>query len=177
MKNRILVQFLAIFLVTSLAYSAKQEKYLSPDGRYRAFVSALGGIRSGESMVVIKTKEGITIFSKSYGSEDGEHGYGVVQAAWTPNSTFFVYSLASSGGHSPWHTPIHYISVRDLKIRSLDDYIGAVTQPQFEVRAPDTIKAVGASWVLGKGLGEESPFEVSLSELVARENKKCKNST
>jgi hypothetical protein len=155
-------------LCEEIEKKARMELNESPDGRYQAFVTALPGIRSGESMVVIKTKKGKTIFSKSYGSEDGEHGYVVVRAAWTPNSTFFVYSLASSGGHQPWHTPIHYVSVRDSKIRSLDDYIGAVTQPDFELRAPDTIKAIGASWTPGKGLGEESPFEVSLSHLVAQ---------
>lgn len=172
MKNLILIQLLAVFFFTCLAHSAEQERYLSPDGRYQAFISALPDIQSGESMVVIKTKKGKTICSKSYGSEDGEHGYSVVHAAWTPNSFFFVYSLASSGGHQPWHTPIYYVSVRDSKIRNLDDYIGAVTQSEFELSEPDTIKAVGASWVLGKGLGEESPFEVSLSELVAHEKKK-----
>lgn len=172
MKNLILIQLLAVFFFTCLAHSAEQERYLSPNGRYQAFVSALPGIRSGENMVVIKTKKGKTIYSKSYGSGDGEHGYGVVHAAWTSNSIFFVYSMASSGGHQPWHTPIYYVSVRDSKIRNLDDYIGAVTQPEFELRASDIIKAIGASWALGKGLGEESPFEVSLGELVAREKRK-----
>lgn len=152
-----------------MAYAAQQEEYASPDGRYGALVVALP---SGESKVVVKTKQGRILCSKSYGSEDGEHGGVVAQAAWTPNSTFFVYSMESSGGHQPWHSPIYYISIRDFKIRNLDDYIGAVTEPNFELLAPDTVRAVGAALSPGKGLGKASPFEVSLSELVAHEKRK-----
>ena len=90
------------------------------------------------------------------------------KAAWTPDSSFFVYSMSSSGGHQPWNSPVNYISVHDSKVRSLDDYIGAVTEPEFELKAPDTIKAVGS-----KGGPEEAArFEVSLGKLVAREKKK-----
>jgi hypothetical protein len=176
MKNRILMPFCTLFLLVTPAHSAEQEKYVSPDGRYQAFVIALPGAPYGnsESKIVIKTKKGRILRSKGYGSEDGEHGYGVVKAAWTPNSTFFVYSMASSGGHQPWRSSIYYISVRDSKIRSLDDYIGAVADPDFELSAPDTIKAVGARLPLGKSFDENLPFKVSLSDLVAREKKKRK---
>ncbi len=76
--------------------------------------------------------------------------------------------MSSSGGHQPWHSPIYYVSVHDLKTRNLDDYIGAVTESDFELVAPNTIKAVGTRG----SLAEAAPFEVSLSELVGREKKK-----
>jgi hypothetical protein len=73
MKNIIFILFFAVLILSSNAHSTstEQEKYLSPDGRYQAFVSALSGVQSDESIVIIKTKNGKTIFSKSYGSEDG----------------------------------------------------------------------------------------------------------
>lgn len=171
MKKIFLVLFFMVFLVPSISQSTEQKKYLSPNGEYQAFVSALPGKQSNGSMVIIKNKDGKTIFSKSYGSEDREHGEIVIQAEWTPNSIFFVYSLESSGGHQPWHAPIYYFSVQDFKIHNLDDYIGAITNSKFELRPPDIIKAVGAHWIKDKGLGEESPFEVSLSKLVANKKK------
>jgi hypothetical protein len=174
MKVRILISiFVLLFLATS-AYPAGREKLVSPNGKYYAFLIGLRArpYGSSESEIIIRAKNGRTLFSESYRSEDGEHGSVVANAAWTPNSIFFVYSLVSSGGHQPWHSPTYYFSVHDSKLRSLDDYIGAVTEPDFEVRPPDIVRAVGAKLQPGIGFGEGSPFEVSLSELVAREKRK-----
>ena len=77
---------------------------------------------------------------RNYGSEDGEHGYGVTKAAWTPDSQFFVYSLESSGGHQSWHTPVQFFWRSENKIISLDDALkDAVTNPQFLLSAPDCL--------------------------------------
>jgi hypothetical protein len=76
----------------------------------------------------------------SYASEDGEHGYGVTKAAWTPDSRFFVYSIESSGGHQSWHTPVQFFSRSENKIVRLDDVLkDAVSNPQFVVSAPDHV--------------------------------------
>jgi hypothetical protein len=58
-----------------------------------------------ESRVVIRTSKGETVTSKDYSSPRGFNGYYVVRAQWSPDSKFFVYSLSSSGGHSPWSFP------------------------------------------------------------------------
>jgi hypothetical protein len=42
-------------------------------------------------------------------SEDSEHGFGIVKAAWTPDNKYFVFSLTSSGGHQSWHFPKHFL--------------------------------------------------------------------
>jgi hypothetical protein len=174
MKTTIFILACALFFLPTLTYSAEQKTLVSPNGKYRAFVIPLPARPYGnsESKIVIKAKNGRTVFSESYGSEDGEHGSIVAKAAWTPNSSFFVYSLVSSGGHQPWHSPTYYLSVHDSRLRSLDDYIGAITEPDFELSPPDIIRAVGARLQPGKGFDEGSPFEVSLSEIVAREKTK-----
>ena len=123
---------------------------------------------SGECQITIEVKNGKTLCSKSYASEDGEHGFGVEKAAWTPDSKFFVYSMSSSGGHQSWHFPTDFITITDCKIRNLDDYVGPITDPGFVLSAPDNVKTVGRD----KSTLEEAHFKVRLSKLVTREKKK-----
>ena len=59
-----------------------------------------------ESRVVIRSRDGDTLASKDYSSPRGFNGYHVVNAKWSPDSKFFVYSMSSSGGHSPWQFPM-----------------------------------------------------------------------
>jgi hypothetical protein len=170
MTKKFLIVFCALVLLTVLAHSGDQKEYLSPDGKYRAYVIPLpkAPYGSGESKIMIKAKSGKTLSLKSYGSEDGEHGFGVEKAAWTFDSRFFVYSMSSSGGHQAWHFPTNFISTTDWKIRNLDDYVGPITNPGFVLSAPDTVKTVGRD----KSTLDEASFEVRLSELVTREGKK-----
>ena len=113
----------------------------------------------------MKAKSGRILCSRNYGSEDGEHGYGVEKAAWTPDSRFFVYSLSSSGGHQAWHFPTDFISTTDYKFRRLDDFVGPITDPDFTLTAPDIIKTSGRD----KTTLDEKNFEVILSESVKHE--------
>jgi hypothetical protein len=160
----------SLLLTGGLAYGNKQQEYSSPDGKYIAYVIALpkAPYGSGESKIIIRTKKVKVLCSKNYGSEDGEHGFGVERAAWTPDSKFFIYSMSSSGGHQAWHFPIYFISTTDWKVRNLDDYVGPITDPGFVLSAPDTVKTVGRD----KSTLDEATFEVRLSELVTREGKK-----
>jgi hypothetical protein len=164
MKNRITISILALILFSTFTYSAEQKEYLSPDGEYRAIVVFLSksSYGSGENEIFIKTKDGKILCSQNYGSEDGEHGLGVEKAAWTPDSKFFVYSLSSSGGHQAWHFPTDFISITDCKTRRLDDIVGPITNPDFTLTTPNTIKTSGRN----KTTLDETDFEVKLSELV-----------
>jgi dipeptidyl aminopeptidase/acylaminoacyl peptidase len=95
---------------------------------------------TAESRIEFRTGSGKLILRKDYTSQDGEHGYGVSKASWTPDSQFFVYSLESSGGHSAWHSPVQVFSRRTSKVFSLDDALSdAVMNPQFSVTAPDKV--------------------------------------
>jgi len=162
---------LCVFLLpVTTAYASEQRIYSSPNGKYHAIVIPLrqAGYVAGESEIVIKTEKGKILTSKSYGSKDGKKGFGVEKAHWTPDSNFFVYSMSSSGGHQPWHSPVYFFSVHDFKIRSLDDHVGAVTDPNFELSAPNTVRGVAT-----KGnIDAETPFEVGLGELLRRERPK-----
>lgn len=76
-----------------------------------------------------------------YSSEDHEHGFGVVKAAWTPDNNYFVFSLTSSGGHQAWHAPTLFYSVRDSEIHSLDSYTDAVgiSKGDFKLKFPNIV--------------------------------------
>ena len=84
--------------------------YPSPDGVLRAVVYpvdiSLDATPDMESRIVIRTSKGETLNSKDYSSPRGFNGYYVVNAKWSPDSKFFVYSMSSSGGHSPWQFPM-----------------------------------------------------------------------
>jgi hypothetical protein len=166
MIKRNIISLLAMLILlvgTTYASHKKDQKYESPDGNYIAYVIALpkAPYGSGESKIIIKTKKGKTLRSKSYWSEDGEHGYGVEKAAWTPDSLFFVYSMSSSGGHQAWNFPTFVISMHGLKIRSLDDHFGPITDPDFELKSPDIFKTTGRD----KATLDEANFEIRLNQL------------
>lgn len=114
---------------------SRTEEFKSPDGMLVALVRYTKAPEAtSESRIEVKTRTGRLLVKRNYSSEDGEHGYGVTKAEWTPDSQFFVYSLESSGGHSAWHSPMQFFSRNDRKITSLDDllhdaYMGGTAQP------------------------------------------------
>jgi hypothetical protein len=118
---------------------AKRQSHDSPDGQLRAAVIGAGK-KGSESRVEIRTASGKLIAQASYVSSDGEHGKSVVKADWTPDSRFFVWSMENTGGHSPWHWPTSYFSRKRNRVLSLDDAVGAITDPQFTLRPPDVIQ-------------------------------------
>ena len=136
---------LVIVLGAGATYGQKRnvssEKYLSPD---RSLIATITSSRksdaTAESSVEVRDSFGRLLGGHSYTSEDGEHGYGVVKAQWTPDSQYFVFSLESSGGHQSWHSPVQYFGRKGRAFRSLDDALGdAVIGPQFLVAAPDKV--------------------------------------
>src|SRR5688572_5028509 len=104
MRSRCTIVACSALMLASCATATKGKparEYLSPDGKFRAIVLYLpnapyGG---GESGVELRSVNGTTLLIHSYASEDGEHGFGIERASWTPDSQFFVYSMSSSGGH------------------------------------------------------------------------------
>ena len=167
MKSLWLILNLAAMLTSALSNASAEEVkgYPSPDGRFLAQVVRLPNAPygSGESRIVLRSTKGRIVCSKDYSSEDGEHGYGVEKAAWTPDSKFFVFGLSSSGGHSAWHSPIGFVSSQQGKAYSLDDLVGPITDPDFEVAPPDVVRATGQKKT---NLTEETHFEVRLSRII-----------
>jgi len=136
-------------------------RFVSPDNTLLATVVPADkqkGFEEQESFVEIRSKDGARLRKHDFSSSDGEHGYGVDGAGWTPDSQFFVFRLRSSGGQSPMYAPVVFWSRRKNRFYHLDDYTADMT---FSDAAPDKVKV--DSWP------DLKPATVSLHALQDRE--------
>jgi hypothetical protein len=94
-----------------------------------------------ESRIEFYSAQNQMLCALDYSSGDGEHGFGVVKAAWTPDSEYFVFSLTSSGGHQAWHAPTLFLSRKDNAIFDLDNYTEAsgISKGDFDLKAPNIV--------------------------------------
>jgi hypothetical protein len=127
--------------------SVKPRFFTSPDKATLASVLAvdksLNATPDMESNVVIRFPDGATLASKDYSSPDGANGYYVLNAKWSPDSQFFVFSTMSSGGHSPWSFPIWVYSAGKKQFASFSEMInGSPTiSGTFTIAKPHTLNA------------------------------------
>jgi hypothetical protein len=121
----------------------RQTEYKNADGS-KVVVSPVGklsGHQDNESKLEFYSTGNQRLCTLDYSSEDGEHGFGVVKAAWTPDSQYFVFSLTSSGGHQSWHAPTLFYSVKIRAIFSLDGYVegSGIAKGDFTLKAPNIV--------------------------------------
>jgi hypothetical protein len=146
--------------------------FVSPDKELRAVVLpvdvSLYATPDMESRVVIRTRAGDTITAKDYSSPRGANGLYVVEGKWSPDSQFFVYSMSSSGGHSPWSYPIMVFSRKQKRIAALSDMIGGkpTLSAEFKFTGPHTLDAF--TWKEAGNLDDKVPVSVNLEEAFAR---------
>jgi hypothetical protein len=149
----------------------KPQVYPSPDKALRAIVFPIGmdlhATPDIESRVVIRGDEAKLITSKDYSSPRGTNGYYVVRAKWSPDSQFFVYSMSSSGGHSPWQFPTWVFSREKSRIVSFSDMIGSnpTVSDDFSFTGPHSIKAV--TWDKA-GSDKQIPVVFDLADAIAK---------
>jgi hypothetical protein len=119
--------------------------------------------KSYESRVEFYSPQHEMLCALDYSSEDCEHGFCIVKAAWTPDNNYFVFSLTSSGGHQSWHFPTHFYSTQDSKIYTLDDYIegSGISKGDFTLKAPNEV-------LTSVQREEEVPVRFHLDKLVAK---------
>ena len=115
----------------------------SPDQQLRACVLSVGRHPNppfNESSVEIRDMTGAVLATKGFKSPDGEHGRNVQKTEWSPDSQFFVFSTASSGGHSPWHWQTYFYDRKRKVFKEVDDFTGPVIKRNFKLSAPDWIE-------------------------------------
>lgn len=135
-KARLYSRFAVIpFVLSALVFADGKTIHISPDEELRAVVIPTAS--GSEDRIEIEKRNGGTIASKDHSSSDGQHGRSVFQADWTPDSQFFIYSTASSGGHSVWHFNTFVYVRRTNRIYELDEIIGPLVDPRFDVSTPD----------------------------------------
>ena len=164
-------QMLAAPRPESSCQTVKPQIYPSPDGAVRALVyptdADLHVTPDMESRVVFRGTDGTLLTSKDYASPRGTNGYYVVRAQWSPDSHFFVFSMSSSGGHSPWSFPTWVFSRDKGIIADFSTFIGGnpTLSADFSFVGPHTIKA---TTVEKPGSQTQVPVTVDLSSAIAQ---------
>jgi hypothetical protein len=120
----------------SVGASDRSRVFESPDRRCRAVV-VTGA--TGESLVEIQTISRHVLFSRDERSEDGSHGQGIVQAAWTSDSQFFVASTSATGGQQPWARPLWVYSRARNQVFELSR-LGITATNDFTLKPPDIVR-------------------------------------
>jgi len=117
-----------------------------------------------ESIVEIWTNDGKLLQKKNYTSEDGDHGLVIAQAAWTPDSQFFIYSAYSSGGHQPWFSRVHVYSRSCDKIYNFKEVSGfTVARDEFTMATPDIVTFTVYT---SPGMGPTATKSFKLSDVI-----------
>jgi hypothetical protein len=151
--------------------TAKPQIYPSPDAALRALVLPvdvdLHATPDMESRIVIRTSEGKLLTSKDYSSPRGANGYYVFTAKWSPDSQFFVYSMSSSGGHSPWSFPMWVYSRQKNLIADFSAMIGnnPTVSGDFKFTGPHTVLAT--TWEKA-GSDNKLPVTVDLEDVIKK---------
>lgn len=146
--------------------NVKPTTFISPDKKTIASVFAAGKSLNAtpdmESNVAIRSMSGRALASKDYSSPGGANGYYVLNAQWSPDSQFFVYSMMSSGGHSPWSFPIWVYSVKKNQFAGFSDMIdGSPTVAgTFTIARPHALHA--STWKKPGDLDDKVPVSVDL---------------
>jgi hypothetical protein len=140
----------------------------SPDKALRALVLpvdvSLYATPDMESRVVIRAANGDTLTSKDYSSPRGTNGYYVYSAKWSPDSQFFVFSMMSSGGHSPWSYPTMVYSRQKNRIAKFSDMIDGrpTVSGDFSFSGPHTL--VASTWKQPGALDDKVAVTVDLEQ-------------
>jgi hypothetical protein len=133
--------------------TVKPTSFRSPDGELRAMVfpadPSLNTTPDMESRVEIAARDGRVLASKDYSSPRGANGYYVVKAKWTRDSQFFVYTLSSSGGHSPWSFPMEVYSRERNTFIAFSDMIDGNPTLSESFRLTGNQTVIATTWQNG----------------------------
>jgi hypothetical protein len=125
---------LAVLLSASLA-TAKELRLHSPDGLFCAVYHYSNAEVSLVESISFSDSEGHTLFSDNYGMRD----YRPEKGRWTRSSRFFVYTLSSRGGHSPWHRPFVVADMQTRRSTAEGDIGHGDCISDFQLSGRDTI--------------------------------------
>jgi hypothetical protein len=143
----------------------------APNRAFRAVIYpadiSLDATPDMESRVVIRTARGDTVMSRDHSSPRGANGHYVYRGSWSPDSQYFVYSLVSSGGHSPWSWPIWVFSAKRGQFARFSDMIAGrpTLSGDFTFAAAHTLTAM--TWPRDGDIEHKVPVTVDLDAAFA----------
>ncbi len=124
----------ALALAVSVA-CAKDLRLRSPDGRFCAIYHYADAEPELVESVSFTDSAGHALFTDDYGTRD----YRPEKGQWTRSARFFVYSLYSRGGHSPWHKPFVAADMQTHRCTPESDIGEGDCISEFHLSARDTI--------------------------------------
>jgi hypothetical protein len=164
-------QLLATPRPASSCKNVKPSTFRSPDGALTAFVfpadPSLNTTPDMESRIEIRPKDGHALTSKDYSSPRGANGYYVVRAKWTRDSQFFVFTLSSSGGHSPWSFPMAVYSRERNAVVKFSDMIGGNPTLSEDFRLTGDHTVIATTWK-DQNIEKKISVTVDLKEALAK---------
>lgn len=143
MLRRTTTLILLLLPTVATPYAApapRLKKFTSPDGKLTAVVIPVDkekGFEENESRILNQDGKNKLLRAQDFSSDDGEHGYGVAEAKWTPDSQYLVCRLRSSGGHSPMYEAVMFWDRRKDRFYQLVDFTAS---QEFAVESPDKIR-------------------------------------
>jgi len=144
MKNAVGSALLIFLLapITAIAQSKPpclgSRDIASPDGKVIAHVTRGGRGTCGESKIEMFEADGHLLLDADYGSNDGEHGSGIVLAGWSDDSRYFVFSLSDQEDRAPFHYRVDVYRREGNHLRPLNT--PKLTQPSFSFSAGDMLE-------------------------------------
>ena len=141
----------------------KQDKYISPDQALCITITSSfveGMAEAAETRVEIQSNNKRKFFRTPDDEfPDAVQKHAVVKAGWTQDSQFFVFSLSSEGRPRAWHFATFFYDRKRNQIRSLDTFIGPISNADFTLLPPEVVQT--EIWNDGK----RKPGQVHLSKL------------
>jgi hypothetical protein len=132
----------ALWLVAALTIAikapsavAKDTRLLSPDGRLYAIYHYSDADPRLVDSITFTDSAGRSLFRDDYGTRD----YRPAKGEWTRSGRFFVYSLYSRGGHSPWHKPFVVADMQARRCTPESDIGAGDCVSEFHLAERDTI--------------------------------------
>src|ERR1700733_4783981 len=139
-------RFLPLLLLVLSPSCAHQPQWncagvTSPDQQLMACISSFGNPAPlNESVVEIHDVDNHVLATDNLRSATQSNGRNVQKTAWTPDSQFFVFSTASSGGHSPWNWQTYVYNRKTNQFLELDNFTGPIIKRDFAISPPDWIE-------------------------------------
>ena len=139
-----LLKWFSLFILPLVVVAGPKQtvkRYDSPDkSLYAVVVTVTSDTLGPESSVELRRANGDFIGKRNFFSRIHGGGLGVINARWSLDSQFFVFSTIASGGMSGGKFPTYFYSRHKNKILQLDPIVGMwITDPEFYLQSGDLI--------------------------------------
>lgn len=135
-----IIKLITIFFVfyNNIVFAESIQKYISPNKNI--LVTIENNNNEDGSRISFYDQKGKILLKREFLSKNNNNdGEAVYKAEWSSNSQFFVFCNSNSGGHQPWHWPTYFYNSIENCIYKLDDILGPIGDPYFELKEPDII--------------------------------------